>query len=117
MASNPLKKENNPLRKERIPLRMEDLICQSIRNRKLLKINYKEEPERIVEPYVYGWDRYGLKLNAYQISGYSNSRKVPGWKLFKVELINQMLQLKQQFSVRNTYNPDYKIVTEVVCKV
>jgi len=42
---------------------MEGLICQSIRDKKLLKIHYRGGPERIIEPYVYGRDKYGLKLN------------------------------------------------------
>lgn len=71
----------------------------------------------MVEPYVYGRDRYGLKLNAYQLSGYSLSGRVPEWKLFKVELINLIVQMDQKFTVRNTYNPDYEIIAEVVCKV
>ncbi len=97
--------------------KMEDMICNSISKRELLKINYKGESERIIEPYIYGWDRNGLKLSAYQISGYSRSENIPKWRLFKVELINHMVQLDQQFKVRNTYNPDYEIITEVVCKV
>lgn len=98
-------------------LRMEELICQSIRDKKLLKIHYRGGPERIVEPYVYGRDKYGLKLNAYQISGYSISGSIPEWRLFKVDLINHMVQLDQKFQVRRTYNPDYEIVTEVICMI
>lgn len=98
-------------------LRMEDLICQSIRDRKLLKIFYRGGPERIVEPYVYGRDRYGLKLNAYQVSGYSLSRTIPEWRMFKVELINHVLPFDLNFQVRDTYNPKYRIIKEVICKV
>lgn len=98
-------------------LRMEGLICQSIRDKKLLKIHYRGGPERIIEPYVYGRDKYGLKLNAYQISGYSISGSIPEWRLFKVELINHIVVLDKKFTVRKTYNPDYEIVIEVICKV
>jgi hypothetical protein len=98
-------------------LRMEELICKSISDKQLLKIHYMGGPERIVEPYVYGRDKYSLKLNAYQISGYSISGNIPEWRLFKVELINHMVKLDQKFTVRKTYNPEYEIVNEVICKV
>lgn len=108
---------SNQLEMDKNQLRMKDLICRSITERKLLKINYRRGPERIIEPYVYGRDSYGLKLNSYQVSGYSHSGKLSGWKLFKIELINYMVQQDQQFKVRDTYNPDYKIVNEVICKI
>ncbi len=98
-------------------LRMEELICQSIRDKKLLKIHYRGGPERIVEPYVYGRDKYGLKLNAYQISGYSISGSIPEWRLFKVELINHIVVLDRKFVVRKTYDLEYEIVTEVICEI
>ena len=96
---------------------MEKLLCRSIEERRILIINYKDEPERLIEPYIYGKDVNGLKLSAYQISGYSGSGTVPEWKLFKVELINHVKQLDWKFTVRKTYNPDFEIVTKVFCKV
>ena len=98
-------------------MQIEDKICRSIHDHKLLKITYKEDPERIIEPYAYGLNRHGRKLSAYQISGFSTSGNVPHWKLFKVELINRIEELDQQFKVRSNYNPDYKIIPGVICKI
>jgi hypothetical protein len=98
-------------------IKMEDLICKSIKEKKLLEINYKEEFERIIEPHIYGLDKYGRKLSAYQISGFSLSGDVPNWKLFKVDLISHMVQLDRQFQLRSDYNPDYKLIPGVICKI
>lgn len=97
---------------------METIICNSINQRKLLKIGYNKGPKRIIEPYAYGWDRYGFKLSAYQISGFSKSGDVPGWKLFKKELIDSIQMIDQYFQISHDYNPDDdKIIPEAICKI
>lgn len=101
-----------------MPGKMETIICNSINHQKLLKIEYNKGPERIIEPYAYGMDRYGFKLSAYQISGYSKSGNVTGWKLFKNELIDCILVLDKHFQIRADYNPDdNQIIPVATCKI
>lgn len=70
-------------------------ICKAIRNRRRLRISY-DGGKRVIEPYVYGaCEAHGL-LRAYQLSGFSRSRKT-GWKLFRVEDIEELKVLKEHF--------------------
>lgn len=93
-------------------------ICRSIKKQLLLKINYKKGQDRIIEPHMYGLDKYGsFKLSAYQISGFSISGKSSGWKLFKDEFINNLEELDHQFQVRADYIPAGIPLEDVICKI
>ncbi len=96
-----------------------DIICQAIKQRKLLKFIY-DGGERVVEPYAYGYNnRNSLKLRAYQVEGYSSSGKPEGWKLFSVEKIKNIEILDEEFStIRPEYNPrGDKHIPYIICKV
>ncbi len=92
-------------------------ICQSIKTKKRLLINYKNTGKRIIEPHIFGRDEKGeMKLRAYQREGYSESGEPEGWKLFIVDYINQMSELKENFLVRPDYNPEDPTITDVSCE-
>jgi len=96
-----------------------DIICEAIRERKLLQFYYNGG-ERIVEPYAYGYDKNGnLKLRAYQVDGYSSRGKTEGWKLFDVDKVESIQILENRcFDIRPEYNPfGDKHIPEIICKV
>jgi len=70
-------------------------ICKAIQDRRQLQISY-DGGKRVIEPYVYGACEARELLRAYQLSGFSRSRK-RGWKLFRVEDIAELKVLKKRF--------------------
>ena len=74
---------------------MDPEIAKAIHERKLLRFSY-DGGLRMVEPYVYGACETHELLRAYQVSGHSRSRPT-GWKLFRVEEINDIVVLDQRF--------------------
>ena len=70
-------------------------ICKAIRHRRRLRIAY-DGGNRVIEPYVYGACESDELLRAYQLSGFSRSRK-SGWKLFRVGAIEELKVLKERF--------------------
>jgi len=95
-----------------------NIICEAIRERKFLQFYY-DGGIRVVEPYAYGYGKNGdLKLRAYQVSGYSSSGQVEGWKLFNAGKITDIQIFNERFSVRAEYNPfGDKHIPNIICKV
>ena len=61
---------------------MNQIICDAIRNKRLLSFNYHGHP-RTVEPHTYGIDTKGhLALRAFQVSGSSSRGGIPDWRIF-----------------------------------
>ena len=99
---------------------MDDLIYKAIKEMRRLKINYKGEDWRVIEPHCFGYDRKGSKkLRAYQISGYSESGNSEGWKLFNIDDINDVEILNEQFNEpRLGYNQNGdRHIPNIICKV
>lgn len=93
--------------------------CSSINNKKLLKIQYKRDSERLIEPYVYGVDKkhHSKLLSAYQISGFSSTGKNTGWKLFNIQNIESMVELDEYFQVRPDYDRRAYDFIKAICKI
>ncbi|ACV24816.1 WYL domain-containing protein [Methanocaldococcus fervens] len=99
---------------------IDEIICKAIKEMRRLKINYKGEDWRIIEPHCFGCDRKGnKKLRAYQVSGYSESGNSEGWKLFNVDEIRKIEPLNERFNEpRPKYNPyGDKHIPNVICKI
>jgi len=92
-------------------------ICLAIKNKKILKIKYKGT-KRIIELHAYGKDKRGEKLRAYQVSGFSESGKSSGWKLFKCEDITSMIELSDSFKIRPNYNHSGdRQIPNIICMI
>ncbi len=78
---------------------MNNLICEAIKNRKVIKFNY-EGYDRIVEPHTYGIHKNtgNEVLCAYQVGGYSSSGKEPFWRLYVVDKISNLQVTDEIFS-------------------
>jgi hypothetical protein len=77
---------------------------------------------RTVEPFALGvvfkGDTDNQSLVCYQTGGYSELRQVAGWKLYRLNDIEDIVILKDAFpGDRPGYDPDNLQVTEVICCV
>ena len=67
-----------------------DLLVAAIRHRWVVHLRY-DWGHRVIEPHVYGLDREGHELlRAFQTGGHSESGKPFGWKLFRVDEIQNV---------------------------
>jgi len=77
---------------------MNQRICNAILHRNVLRLVY-DWGNRIVEPHCYGInDKDHELLRAYQTSGDSKSNESVGWKIFRVDELNQLTVLDQGFA-------------------
>ena len=83
---------------------MNQTIINAIKNMEILSFTYKDN-HRIVEPHTYGMGSDGDDLlRAYQVRGYSSSGRLPKWRLFEVNEINNLSPTGEKF---NGARPDY----------
>jgi hypothetical protein len=82
------------------------VIGTGIRDRWRLAFVYEGQP-RVVDPHIYGVLKAGpLALSGYQVRGSSRSGKVPDWRTFHLEAIEQLEILEESSRIRADYNPD-----------
>jgi hypothetical protein len=98
--------------------RFEDVICEAIRNMRLLVVAYGGA-KRLVQPYVYGDDHAGKRLlSAYQVSGESASGASSGWKFFRMEKVTSVSLSDRRFhSPRPEFQRNDGAFARIVCQV
>ena len=97
---------------------MNQVICNAIYNRRVLKFTYHGHP-RVVEPHAYGLSRAENEvLRCYQIGGTSDSGRVPCWRLMVVDRIESLTVTKQHFdNVRPGYARGDKGMSTIFCEL
>ena len=69
----------------------EEIIYDAIENKKTLRFEYNGS-ERLVDPYAFGLSSYGNPLlRGYQWAGDSLSGKGPGWRVFQVRKMKNVV--------------------------
>lgn len=93
-------------------------LCEAIKGRRLLRLRY-DGFERVVEPHLVGRARAGgVILNAYQVRGGSVSGEEEGWKLFRLDGIEDPVVLDETFpGPRDGYVAHDRSVQEVYCRL
>jgi hypothetical protein len=76
---------------------VDQLLYTAITKRRLIRFFYKSK-ERIAEPHDYGIQNGRALLLTYQISGQSNSGKLPAWRWIDVAKIRNLDLLERTFS-------------------
>ncbi len=72
-------------------------ICRAIRELRLIQLRY-DWGYRTVEPHAFGRNNKGNELlRVYQVGGTSKSGETTGWKLFRLDEINALCVLEEQF--------------------
>ena len=97
---------------------MNPLICQAIKERRLLRIDY-DPGERIIEPHTHGLSNQDNELlRAYQTSGASASNIPVDWKLLRVDRIRSIELLDEGFpGPRNGYRRGDFVMAEIFCQL
>src|SRR5208282_1759219 len=74
-----------------------DVICAAIRSRNLIQFNYTGDLApglRIVEPYMIAYTRADhLALNAWFLTGASESEEGPGWRTYRLDSVDSVTVL------------------------
>lgn len=96
---------------------MNDLICQAINEKRLLKFDYHGKT-RIVEPHTFGVNKASNDiLSAYQVGGQSDSG-VQNWKLFLLDNVLNITILDDIFDgPESGYVRDDKRMARLYCQL
>jgi hypothetical protein len=97
---------------------MNQTIINAINNMEILSFTYKGN-HRIVEPHAYGMGSDGDDLlRAYQVGGYSSSGRLPKWRLFEVNEIDNLSLTGEKFDgVRPNYNRNDKVMDRIYAQL
>ncbi len=77
-----------------------DLLKRAIEQRCVIAFNYNGS-KRVLEPHQLGYSRFAKKLTlvGYQLSGYSESNRLPPWRQFSVAKMHDVLILSRDIKV------------------
>jgi hypothetical protein len=75
---------------------LDELFRGAIENKRLIRFTYKNH-ERIAEPHDYGTQNGVVRLFCWQIGGKSSGR-IPGWRMFDIDGIQNCEMLDGQFA-------------------
>lgn len=93
---------------------MNQTIINAINNMEVLSFTYKGN-SRVVEPHAYGMGSDGDDLlRAYQVGGYSSSGRLPKWRLFEVNEIDNLSPTGEKF---NGARPNYHRNDQVMDRI
>ena len=95
---------------------MSDVICQAIRERRLLSVQYKGR-ERIVEPYLLFESKAGdLVLHGWQVDGAWENTPPPDWSNLKLADVSSVRSLDRTYAhPRPDYDPSSPRFHRVIC--
>ncbi|MFZ1008039.1 MAG: WYL domain-containing protein [Candidatus Sulfotelmatobacter sp.] len=79
-----------------VDLELDRMLRSAIENKQLIRFTYKSN-ERIVEPHDYGVQKGIPRLLSWQIGGQSSGR-LPGWRWFDVEGLQDCKVLDKHFA-------------------
>lgn len=94
-------------------------ICAAIDGRRVVKFYYNGG-NRVVEPHCYGIhkDTDNAVLCGFQTGGYSDSGNLPGWRLYIVHQIQNLVVTEDMFSgPRPQYNPTDSRMSQIFCNL
>jgi hypothetical protein len=93
---------------------MQDLICQAIREKRLLELHFDGQPRRVA-PHVYGIDAAGDEmLSCYQVWGDGGPA---GWLSLRLAEISQLKLTSKRFAPRPENQRREGAIARVFCQV
>lgn len=109
-------------------LSVRELIKQAIKERKVIKISYRNGPtvlsgQRIIEPHAFGTATSGNDVvRAWLRTGVSKTGKngkspKPGWRLFRIDRIKNVEITTEGFKTRIGYNSKDSRIVEFITKI
>jgi hypothetical protein len=95
---------------------MQDLICQAIREKRLLELHYNGQVLRVA-PHIYGIDAAGEELlSCYQVWGASDGEPA-GWRSLRLTEISQLELTSKRFAPRSEYQRADGAIARVFCQI
>jgi len=97
---------------------MQDVICQAIREKRLLTVLYKNL-ERVVEPYLPFATKAGdLVLHSWQVEGEYEKTPPPDWCDMRLSDISSITLLNRTFEQPHPkYNRESPRFHRVICRI
>ena len=94
-----------------------NLITTAIEQKRILQFN-NQGHIRIGEPHVLGFHNQEAQLLLYQIEGSSSSGRLPEWRRFKVDLVEDISMINRTFSgqrpTKSGYHTNWKTIIAIV---
>ncbi|KAF2517193.1 WYL domain-containing protein [Flavobacterium foetidum] len=91
---------------------MNNQIIKAIKNQNVIEFYY-DGKLRVVEPHCYGLTTAGNEaIRAYQIDGYSSSRKM-GWKMYDLEKADNIEVSEETFNPQSDYKRGDKGMSKI----
>ena len=95
---------------------MQDLICQAIKEKRLLELQYEGQSRRVA-PHVYGIDAAGEELlSCYEVWGGSDGEPA-GWLSLRLADISQLELTSKRFAPRPQRQRRDEAIARVYCQV
>jgi hypothetical protein len=95
---------------------MQDVICQAIREKRLLELHYEGQSRRVA-PHIYGIDASGEELlSCYQVWGGSDGEPA-GWLSLRLADISQLKLTSKRFAPRPEHQRRDDPIARVFCQV
>ena len=95
---------------------MQDLICQAIREKRLLELHHDGQTYRVA-PHTYGIDAAGDELlSCYHVWGGTDGEPA-GWKSFRLTEISQLVLTSKRFAPHPEHQRADGAIARVFCRV
>jgi hypothetical protein len=95
---------------------MQDVICQAIREKRLLELQYEGQARRVA-PHVYGIDSAGDELlSCYEVWGGSDGEPA-GWRSLRLAQISELTLTTKRFAPRPEHQRTEGAIARVFCQV
>ena len=93
-----------------------DTLCKAITARRLIEFRY-DGMVRVVEPYAVGiLTTDNVALSAWHVRGFTESRAIPKWRLYKLDKMGIITILDEVFEgPRRGYNPRDSRMKRIYC--
>ena len=94
---------------------MQDVICQAIREKRLLELQYDGQTRRVA-PHVYGIDAAGDELlSCYEVWGGSDGEPA-GWRSLRLAQISELTLTSKRFAPRPEHQRADGAIARVFCR-
>jgi len=95
---------------------MQDVICQAIREKRLLELQYEGYTRRVA-PHIYGIDAGGEELlSCYEVWGASDGGDA-GWRSLRLAEITDLRLTSKRFAARPEHQRGEAPIARVFCQV
>ena len=97
---------------------MNDLICDAIRSRRLLRFVY-DGYERIIEPHSHGINSANHEVvSGWLVGGWTKTETEPGWRNYLVNDMHDVHVLSEPFAgPRPGFNPNAARILQIFCQL